>query len=42
MSATPGSEGGGGGVFAAAINLATTLLATARTRLELLSNEVAE
>ena len=31
MSATPGSEGGGGGVFAAAINLATTLLATART-----------
>ena len=42
MSALPGSEGGGGGVFAAVVGLATTLLASARTRLELLSNEVAE
>ena len=43
MSALPGNEGGGGsGVFAAVINLSTTLLASARTRLELLSNEIAE
>ena len=42
MSALPGGEVGGGGVFAAVVNLATTLLASARTRLELLSNEVAE
>ncbi len=40
MSASPG--GGVGGVFAAVVNLATTLLASARTRLELLSNEIEE
>ena len=40
MSGQPGMAGGG--VFAAALNIATTLLASGKTRLELLGNEIEE
>ncbi len=40
MSATPGGEGGG--VLAAVVHLVTTLIASAKTRLELIANEIEE
>ena len=40
MSNTPGGEGRGEGLFAALKNIAATLVATARTRLELAGNEL--